>query len=207
MTEPDAWILHPGDAWHGFSDLEDRYAMLDPIKVSVITPGIHGDGWFAQTGIPAELATTYLDAEGIQVEKTADYTILFLFTSGLTKGKWGTPVNALPYFKRDYDANASIEQIVPRLAAQFPERYGRLGLRDLAREMHDQIRQSQQIQWQEAAVSQLPLQVTMPADAYQRLVQNEIQLLPLSKMADRTVATGVVPYPPRIPLLMRGERR
>ena len=205
VTDPHAWILHPEDSWHGFSDLEDGYAMLDPIKVSVVTPGIQSDGSFAERGIPAELVTAYLDAEGIQVEKTADYTILFLFTIGITKGKWGTLVNALLDFKRDYDSNALIEQVVPRLVSHYPERYGKLGLRDLAGEMHRQIRESRQMQWQELAVSQLPRPVTTPCAAYQCLVQNDIELLPLSRMAGRTVATGVVPYPPGIPLLMPGE--
>jgi arginine/lysine/ornithine decarboxylase len=44
VTDPNAWILHPADSWHGFVDLEADYAMLDPIKVSVITPGILPNG-------------------------------------------------------------------------------------------------------------------------------------------------------------------
>jgi lysine decarboxylase/arginine decarboxylase len=39
VFNPEPWILHPEDSWHGFTGLEDGYAMLDPIKVSVITPG------------------------------------------------------------------------------------------------------------------------------------------------------------------------
>lgn len=39
-TEPECWVLHPNDAWHGFGDIEDGYCMLDPIKVSITTPGI-----------------------------------------------------------------------------------------------------------------------------------------------------------------------
>jgi len=30
--------------WHGFEGLEDGYCMLDPIKVSVLTPGVALDG-------------------------------------------------------------------------------------------------------------------------------------------------------------------
>src|SRR5947207_5097118 len=39
-----AWVLDPNDAWHGFGDLEDGYCMLDPVKVSVVTPGIADAG-------------------------------------------------------------------------------------------------------------------------------------------------------------------
>jgi arginine/lysine/ornithine decarboxylase len=201
----DPWILHPDETWHGFTDLEDGFALLDPIKVSVITPGVACDGSMADWGVPAEIVTAYLDNEGIQVEKTTDYTILFLFTIGITKGKWGTLVNALLDFKRDYDANLPLEQAIPRLTTKWPHRYARLGLRDLAAQMHQQIQTSRQMHWQARAVAELPPLVMKPADAYQRMVLNEIELLPLHQMTNRVVATGVVPYPPGIPLLMPGE--
>ena len=44
VTDPECWVLHPGDKWHGFQNLEDDYCMLDPIKVSVVTPGVNTDG-------------------------------------------------------------------------------------------------------------------------------------------------------------------
>ncbi len=53
-----------------------------------------------KTGIPATLVTAYLDRIGIQVEKTTDFTVLVLFSFGITKGKWGTLVTALLDFKK-----------------------------------------------------------------------------------------------------------
>jgi arginine decarboxylase len=205
VTEPGPWVLNPTDTWHGFSGLVDGYAMLDPIKVSVVTPGIRVNGELEGWGIPAQVVAAYLDEQGIQVEKTTDYTILFLFTIGITKGKWGTLVNVLLDFKRDFDQNMALEVAIPSLVAQWPKRYGKLGLRDLATEMHEYIRQSRQMVWQARAVSELPVPGMTPATAYQRLVQNDIELLPLERMSERIVATGVVPYPPGIPLLMPGE--
>ena len=205
VTEPGPWMLDPADTWHGFSGLVDDYAMLDPIKVSVVTPGIQPNGALEAWGIPAQVVTAYLDAQGIQVEKTSDYTILFLFTIGITKGKWGTLVNALLDFKRDFDQNLALEIAIPSLVAHWPKCYGSLGLRDLASKMHLHILESRQMTWQARAVSELPVPRMTPSAAYQRLVQNDIELLPLERMADRVVATGVVPYPPGIPLLMPGE--
>jgi arginine decarboxylase len=204
-SEPGPWLLRSGDTWHGFTEMTDDYAMLDPIKVSVVTPGIATNGVLEPWGIPAQVVTAYLDAQGIQVEKTSDYTILFLFTIGITKGKWGTLVNSLLEFKRDFDSNAPLEIATPALVAQWPKRYGRLGLRDLATEMHEQIRSSRQMAWQAQAVRELPVPRILPSQAYQKLVRNEIELVSLDELADRTVATGVVPYPPGIPLLMPGE--
>ncbi len=113
--------------------------MLDPIKVSIVTPGVGLDGNLEKTGIPATLVTAYLDRLGIQVEKTTDFTVLFLFSFGITKGKWGTLVNALLDFKKDYDANTPLEHAIPPPPSPYPARYGAMGLRDLADEMFDQM--------------------------------------------------------------------
>jgi len=111
--DPRCWVLHPNETWHGFGDLDDGYCMLDPIKVSILTPGLSESGALEAKGIPATLVTAYLDRQGIVVEKTTDFTILFLFSMGITKGKWGTLVNALLDFKRDYDANARWSRCCP----------------------------------------------------------------------------------------------
>ena len=87
--------------------------MLDPIKVSVVTPGVANDGSFEKMGIPATLVTAYIDERGIEVEKTTDFTILFLFSIGVTKGKYGTLINALLHFKEDYDANTPLVEVLP----------------------------------------------------------------------------------------------
>ena len=201
-TEPSAWVMHPGDDWHGFDTLPDDYCMLDPIKASIVTPGVNPDGSLAKTGIPATLITAYLDRHGIQVEKTTDFTVLFLFSFGITKGKWGTLVTALLDFKKDYDENTPLEQSIPRLS---PSRYAGMGLRDLANEMMDQMRSTKQTQCMSEAFSTLPLAVVKPADAYRELVLDNIEHVTLDDLADRVLATSVVPYPPGIPMLMPGE--
>jgi arginine decarboxylase len=198
-------VLHPGDSWHGFKNLEDGYCMLDPIKVSVVTPGVADDGSFEQIGIPASLVTAYLDLRGIEVEKTTDFTILFLFSIGITKGKYGTLINALLHFKEDYDHNTPVSEVIEDIASIDPGRYARMGLRDLGEEMFDQIKASELLRWQAEAFSSLPTPVFTPAETYSRLVHNEIELIPVDGMAGRVLATGVVPYPPGIPMLMPGE--
>ena len=204
-TEPDCWVLHPGDAWHGFKGLEDGYCMLDPIKVSVVTPGVAIDGSLQAPGIPASLVTAYLAWRGIQVEKTTDFMILFLFSIGITKGKWGTLINALLDFKRDYDLNAPLSEALPNLIRAHSDRYSHLGLRDLADEMFGQLQQSKQTHWLAQAFSTLPKPLMRPRDAYRRLVLNQVEKMPLHNLEERVVATGVVPYPPGIPMLMPGE--
>jgi arginine decarboxylase len=204
-SAPDAWILHPGDAWHGFGDLEDGYCMLDPIKVSIVTPGVAEKGGLDKRGIPATLITAYLHRRGIEVEKTTDFTILFLFSIGITKGKWGTLLNALLDFKHDYDANAPLTEVLPELVTGSPDVYRELGLRDLADRMFTTLKETRQTHWLAEAFSTLPQAVMTPNAAYQYLVRDEIEHVSLDHLADRVLATSVVPYPPGIPMLMPGE--
>ncbi|MGX1096036.1 Orn/Lys/Arg family decarboxylase [Amorphus sp. MBR-141] len=204
-TDPSAWVLHPGADWHGFGKLEDDYCMLDPIKVSIVTPGMSATGAAAATGIPATIVTAYLDTKGIVVEKTTDFTILFLFSLGITKGKWGTLVNALMDFKRDYDANRPLAQAIPPLVADHPERYGAMGLKDLADEMFDAMGKLKTTETLNQGFSILPVPELSPVEAYEQLVLGHVEPLTLDEISNRVVATGVVPYPPGIPLLMPGE--
>ncbi len=203
-SEPDAWVLHPGDAWHGFGNIEDDYCMLDPIKVSILTPGMTESG-LDKKGIPATLVTAYLHRRGVEVEKTTDFTILLLFSIGITKGKWGTLLNALLDFKRDYDRNSPLTEVMPDLASAYPAAYGSIGLRDLADQMFAQLRDSKQTHWLSEAFSTLPKMEMSPNAAYQYLVKDEIEHVPLDQLANRVLATSVVPYPPGIPMLMPGE--
>ncbi len=202
---PECWILRPNDEWHGFGAIEDGYCMLDPIKVSITTPGVKTDGVLDEFGIPAMVLTAYLDARGIVVEKTTDFTVLFLFSLGVTNGKWGTLLNALFAFKKDYDANISLERVLPKLIHENPERYKGMGLRDLSEEMFATMKELQTTKKLAGGFSVLPHPDMSPVEAYENLVHNRVKNLKLDEMAGRTVATGVVPYPPGIPMLMPGE--
>ena len=203
--DPKAWLLRAGDSWHGFGDLKDGYCMLDPIKVSVVTPGMGRDGKLQAKGIPASLLAAYLDAQRIVVEKTTDFTSLFLFSMGITRGKWGTLINALLGFHRDVLDNAPLSRAIPALVAAHPERYAKLGLADLAEAMFAAAKKHRTTEFMSAGFSTLPVPDLSPVEAYERLVNGEIEALRLDQMAGRTVATGVVPYPPGIPLMMPGE--
>jgi arginine decarboxylase len=114
-TRSDVWVLKPGAEWHGFGDLGDDYCMLDPIKVTVLTPGLSREGQLENFGIPAPLVTSFLSSRGIVAEKTEPYSFLMLFSIGVTKGKWGSMVAGLMEFKRHYDSNEQLSQVLPGL--------------------------------------------------------------------------------------------
>ena len=55
------------------------------------------------------------------------------------------------------------------------------------------------------ACNTLPDAEVSYAEAYRRLVKNDVEHIPIAKAGNRVVATGIVPYPPGIPLLAPGE--
>jgi arginine/lysine/ornithine decarboxylase len=163
------------------------------------------DGGFTKQGIPAMLLTAYLHSRGVEVEKTTDFTILVLFSIGITKGKWGTMLNALLDFKRDYDANVPLADVLPDKVSSSPDVYRGVGLKDLADQMFAMLKETRQTHWLAEAFSTLPRLVMTPSAAYQHLIRDDIEHVPFEQLADRVLATSVVPYPPGIPMLMPGE--
>ncbi|MGH8435543.1 MAG: Orn/Lys/Arg decarboxylase N-terminal domain-containing protein [Pseudomonas sp.] len=206
LRHGDAWVLRPTASWHGFGDLGSDYCMLDPIKVTVLTPGQTLEGQMESSGIPAPLVSSFLSSRGIVVEKTEPYSILLLFSLGVTRGKWGSLVAGLMEFKKHYDSNASLELVMPDLVASHGERYAGMGLKDLADAMHKDMLASQLLPNMDAAFSLLPDIVASPRETFARLVKGEIEQIAVRDMLERTVAVQIVPYPPGIPLMMPGEK-
>lgn len=206
ITSPEPWLLREGASWHGFA-LPDSYAMLDPIKVTVTTPGLAGDGTPEEFGVPAAILSAYLDEKAsIVVEKTQDYSVLFLFSIGVTRGKWGTLLSTLLQFKRDLDANVRLEDALPAVHQSARHRYAGMGLRDLAEQMHQTMSDNRQLASLHDAFAELPVPALTPADAYARLVHGETTEIQIDDLAAHTLAVGIVPYPPGIPLIMPGEK-
>ena len=136
LEDRDAWMLNANDHWHGFGDLADGFNMLDPIKATIITPGLNVDGEFSEEfGIPASIVTKYLAEHGVIVEKTGLYSFFIMFTIGITKGRWNTLVAALQQFKDDYDKNQPLWKVLPEFIQKQPS-YERIGLRDLCTQIH-----------------------------------------------------------------------
>jgi arginine/lysine/ornithine decarboxylase len=74
--------------------MADGFNMLDPIKATIVTPGLNLKGDFAEAGIPASIVTKFLAEHGVVVEKTGLYSFFIMFTIGITKGRWNTQLTA-----------------------------------------------------------------------------------------------------------------
>jgi arginine decarboxylase len=206
VAETAAWRLQPGDAWHGFDQLAPNHVLLDPIKVTILTPGLSADGRPQATGIPASILTKFLSGRRIEIEKTGLYSFLVLFSMGITQGKWSTLVTELLNFKELYDANAPVARALPALGAAHPDAYGGTGLRELCQAIHETYSRDNVAQAQREMYTRLPEMALRPSDAYERLVRGDVESVEIDHLMDRTVAVMVVPYPPGIPVIMPGER-
>ncbi len=206
IEERAAWMLKPGERWHGFGNLADGFNMLDPIKATIITPGLDVDGDFADDiGIPAAIVTKYLAEHGVIVEKCGLYSFFIMFTIGITKGRWNTLVTALQQFKDDYAKNHPLWKVLPEFVQKNP-RYERIGLRDLCLEIHAVYKQNNVARLTTEMYLSNMVPAMRPADAFAKMAHREIERVPVDELEGRVTAVLLTPYPPGIPLLIPGER-
>ncbi|MDX7951146.1 Orn/Lys/Arg decarboxylase N-terminal domain-containing protein [Lichenihabitans sp. Uapishka_5] len=203
------WDLAPGAAWHGFTHLEEGWAITDPAKLTILTPGFdRRTGAYAEHGIPAPVVAQYLRENGIVPEKNDLNSLLFLLTPGVESSKAGTLISALVAFKKLHDANAPLEEVMPDFVRRRPWRYAGLRLRDLCAAFHAFHREAntsllQQAQFQPA---HLPEMVMTPHEANRQLTRNKVDYLPISEIEGRVAATLMLVYPPGIGTILPGER-
>jgi arginine decarboxylase len=199
------WILRANERWHGFGDLAPGFNMLDPIKATVITPGLDVEGEFDESGIPAAIVTKYLAEHGVIVEKTGLYSFFIMFTIGITKGRWNTLLTALQQFKDDYDRNQPLWRVLPEFVAKYP-RYERVGLRDLCDSIHGIYRANDIARLTTEMYLSEMAPAMKPTDAFAKMAHREIERVEIDHLAGRITAVLLTPYPPGIPLLIPGER-
>ncbi|WP_439888503.1 Orn/Lys/Arg decarboxylase N-terminal domain-containing protein [Pseudomonas sp. MBLB4123] len=200
------WLLQPQAEWHGFGEVAEDYVLLDPIKVTLVTPGLTAGGKLDQCGIPAAVVGKFLWERGLVVEKTGLYSFLVLFSMGITKGKWSTLLTELLEFKRCYDANQALSEALPSIAQAGGAHYQGMGLRDLCDALHGCYRENATAKALKRMYTVLPEVALKPADAYDQLVRGEVEAVPIDRLEGRIAAVMLVPYPPGIPLIMPGER-
>ncbi|MDR1312057.1 MAG: arginine/lysine/ornithine decarboxylase [Burkholderiaceae bacterium] len=199
------WLIRADDTWHGFGDVAPNFNMLDPIKATIITPGLSLSGDFRETGIPASIVKMYLAEHGVIIEKCGLYSFFIMFTIGITKGRWNTLVTALQQFKDDYDKNQPLWRILPEFTAKSP-RYEHLGLRDLCQNIHDFYREYDVARLTTDMYLSDMIPAMRPSDAFAKMAHREIDRVPIDELEGRVTAILLTPYPPGIPLLIPGER-
>jgi arginine/lysine/ornithine decarboxylase len=190
--------------WHGFGKLADGFNMLDPIKATIVTPGLDLNGRFDQQGIPASIVTKFLSEHGVIVEKTGLYSFFIMFTIGITKGRWNSLLTALQQFKDDYDRNQHLWRVLPEFC-QKHRTYERMGLKDLCQHVHSLYAKHDVARLTtEMYLSDLT-PAMKPSDAYAQIAHRNTERVPIDALEGRITTSLVTPYPPGIPLLIPGE--
>ncbi len=207
----DNWIIKAesrsaknGAHWHGFGKMASGFNMLDPIKSTLVTPGMDLNGRFAKTGIPASIVTKFLAEHGVVVEKTGLYSFFIMFTIGITKGRWNSMLTALQQFKDDYDKNQPMWRVLPEFCKKYP-RYEKMGLADLCQHVH-QLYAKYDIARLTTEMYLSDLTPAMkPSDAYAHIAQRLTERVDIDALEGRITVGLITPYPPGIPLLIPGE--
>ncbi len=199
------WVIKDTDDWHGFGQIETGFNMLDPIKATIITPGLDLNGRFDETGIPAVIVSRYLAEHNIIIEKTGLYSFFIMFTIGITKGRWNSLVTELQQFKDDYDQNLPVWRVMPEFAAAQPK-YERMGLKDLCTQIHQVYREFDVARITKDMYLSDFIPAMPPAEAWSHMAHRNVERVPIDELEGRITAMLVTPYPPGIPLLIPGER-
>ncbi len=203
------WELAPDARWHGFRHLAPGYAITDPNKLIVLTPGFDREtGTYADHGIPAPVVAQYLRENQVVPEKNDLNSLLFLLTPGVESSKAGTLLSALVAFKKLHDDNARLDDVIGEFVRRRPARYAGVRLRDLCAEMHAFFRDSavSTLQRAQFAPEHLPEPVLAPHEAVRRLVRNDVDYVPIDEAHGRIATTMFVVYPPGIASIVPGER-
>lgn len=207
-SNPAYWQLAPTATWHGFPQLTPGFAMTDPNKLTLLTPGFNRDGGYAEHGIPAPVVAQYLRENRIVPEKNDLNSLLFLLTPGVEASKAGTLISGLLAFKKLHDENALLEEAIPEFCRRRPARYAGVRLKDLCGEMHRFFREADvsALQARQFSSEHLPEIALSPSEASRRLVRNDVDYLPIGEISGRIATTPFVVYPPGIATIVPGER-
>ncbi|MEH4694559.1 MULTISPECIES: lysine decarboxylase LdcC [Atlantibacter] len=206
IEDAECWPIAPGEDWHGFTRTDENHMFLDPVKVTILTPGMDELGNMAEEGIPAALVAKFLDERGVVVEKTGPYNLLFLFSIGIDKTRAMGLLRGLMEFKRAYDLNLRVKNMLPDLYAEDPDFYRNMRIQTLAQGIHNLIKQHNLPQLMLKAFDVLPEMEMTPHQMYQQQVKGNIETVELDNLINRVSANMILPYPPGVPLVMPGER-
>ena len=200
------WVFAPGEAWHGFEDMEKDYAMLDPIKLTILTPGMDEKGELSGCGgIPAAVVSRFLIKHNIVCEKSDYYSFLLLNSLGTSRAKQGSLLAALFEFKKLYDQETPLAEVFPDLVKEFPERYKNETLKSHCEAMHSALKELKVLELMHRAFETIPTPAMLPAQAAAEVVRGNVEMVDVKDLRNRIAAVMLVPYPPGIPVMMGGE--
>ena len=201
MNEAKYWNMSQDDDWHGFRKMGSGEAMIDPLKITVKTPGIDvKNAKYEETGIPGAVVAEFLMENHIIRAKNDLNSLLFLLTPGDSQEELDTLLDAFLKFEKYYDEDALVKDVLPFLYQEYPERYHGYTLKQLCQEMHEYYKENKTFVLQQELFAKPNMQnyQMTPAEADQLFKKDQTELVDLEDVVGRTAAEGALPYPPGV---------
>lgn len=209
MDNLSYWKMEETDDWHGFKGIAKDEAIISPLKLTVVCPGINlATGKYEETGIPGKVIGEYLTEKRVITCKSDLYSTLFLLTPGERDADLEALLTSFLEFEEYYLRDAPLEQVLPRLVKQNPERYQGYTIRQLCQEMHEYYAKNEIYKLQQELFLKKTFQdyEMTPAEADKLFMKNEGELVDLDEIEGRVALEGALPYPPGVFIVAPGER-
>lgn len=209
MDDAKYWNMSKNDDWHGFRKMGNGETMIDPLKITVRTPGIDvKNAKYEKTGIPGAVVAESLMENHIIRAKNDLNSLLFLLTPGDSQEELDTLLNAFLKFEQYYDEDALVKDVLPVLYQEYPERYHGYTLKQLCQEMHEYYKENKTFVLQQKLFAKPNMQnyQMTPAEADQLFKKDQTALVDLEDVVGRTAAEGALPYPPGVFIVAPGEK-
>ena len=209
MDNLSYWKMEETDDWHGFKGIAKDEAIISPLKLTVVCPGINlATGKYEETGIPGKVIGEYLTEKRVITCKSDLYSTLFLLTPGERDADLEALLTSFLEFEEYYLRDAPLEQVLPRLVKQNPDRYRNYTIRQLCQEMHEYYAKNEIYKLQQDLFLKKTFQdyEMTPAEADKLFMKNEGELVDLDEIEGRVALEGALPYPPGVFIVAPGER-
>ena len=209
MDNLSYWKMEETDDWHGFKGIAKDEAIISPLKLTVVCPGINlATGKYEETGIPGKVIGEYLTEKRVITCKSDLYSTLFLLTPGERDADLEALLTSFLEFEEYYLRDAPLEQVLPRLVKQNSERYQGYTIRQLCQEMHEYYAKNEIYKLQQDLFLKKTFQdyEMTPAEADKLFMKNEGELVDLDKIEGRVALEGALPYPPGVFIVAPGEK-
>ena len=208
-TNAKYWNMSKEDNWHGFTKMGKGEAMIDPLKITVKTPGIDvQNAKYEETGIPGAVVAEFLMENHIIRAKNDLNSLLFLLTPGDTKEELDTLLDAFLKFEKYYNDDGLVKDVLPVLYKEYPDRYKGYTVKHLCQEMHEYYKENNTFVLQQELFEKPEMQdyKMTPAEADQMFKRNENKVVNLEDVVGETAAEGALPYPPGVFIVAPGEK-
>lgn len=209
MDNLSYWKMEETDDWHGFKGIAKDEAIISPLKLTVVCPGINlATGKYEEIGIPGKVIGEYLTEKRVITCKSDLYSTLFLLTPGERDADLEALLTSFLEFEEYYLRDAPLEQVLPRLVKQNPERYQGYTIRQLCQEMHEYYAKNEIYKLQQELFLKKTFQdyEMTPAEADKLFMKNEGELVDLDEIEGRVALEGALPYPPGVFIVAPGEK-